>query len=89
MVNKMSYTTPNNKEVPLKVGVEIIHRETEGGVLQSNDNDRIVCQGSTEKIGNNMVDNVLDLVQFKIKIEKDRYTQLADKTIWQLDQIIF
>ena len=28
-----------------------------------------------------MVDNVLHLVQFKILVEKDRFTQLADGTI--------
>ena len=63
MVNNMSYQTPN---------VEVTHRKVEGGVLQSNDNDRIRCQGSTDRDGQYMVNNLLHLVQFKIKIEKDR-----------------
>ena len=33
IVNKMSYQTPNGKEVPLKPNVEVTHHEVEGGVL--------------------------------------------------------
>ena len=81
MVNTMTFISPNGETVPLKAGVQITHRKTEGGILHSNDNDRIVCQGSTEKLGLKMVDNVLHLVQFKILVEEDRFTQLADGTI--------
>ena len=72
MINTESYTTPDNIPRPIQLETENIIAIYELGVINVGDNT-VTCHGQTKRVDDNMIEDVLQIAQFKIITQRERY----------------
>ena len=71
MVNTQSFTTKEGK-ASIKIGVENLITSYDLGVIQVNA-DSISCKGQPAKFGSSIVNDILQVSQYKIVIQKEKF----------------
>ena len=73
MITSSTFTTPSGHRVPIKLGHENVIHSNNAGVIQIS-SDKVACQGQSERIGNNVVeDYILDVSQHKVLVTKEKF----------------
>ena len=73
MVTRQAYTTPDGKQHRIVIQDEINIKSQDLGVLHDGDNS-VSCEGQEIRIGEHIIQDALQMSQYKILVQKQKYT---------------
>ena len=72
MVTRQMYTTPDGKQHRIIIQDEVNIKSQDLGVLHDGDNS-VSCEGQEIRIGEHIIQDALQLSQYKILVQKQKY----------------
>ena len=72
MVHQQVFTTPDKRQENIKIGTLNIIKSFDLGTIQAND-DGVSCRGQSQRIGINIVEDILQVSQWKILVKQENY----------------
>ena len=72
LVHQQVFVTPGKRSENIKIGVVNVIKSYDLGTISAMD-DGISCKGQTECIGINIVNDILQVSQYKVLVVKERF----------------
>ena len=73
MVTRQTYATPDGKQHRIVIQDEVNIKSQDLGVLHDGDNS-VSCEGQEIRIGEHIIQDALQMSQYKILVQKQKYT---------------
>ena len=85
MVHQQIFTTPDKRQESIKIGTLNVIKSFDLGTIQAND-DGVSCRGQPERIGINIVNDILQVSQWKILVRQENF-MAKDNRVETMDHL--